>query len=1080
MIVSNWDKERLLRSTILAGFFAAGLATAPAMAQDADEPETTEEEQEEAQEAASGDRIVVTGSRIGRSEFTAVSPIQVVSGELSRDLGLVDADDILSQTTVIQGIQTDLGVSTTLQPTQAFTTFGSVTPSLRGLASSITGRSRNLVLINGRRYGPVGVGGAPANPDVSLIPGSMIQRVEVLLDGASSVYGSDAIAGVVNYILRDDFEGLELSAYNSTPNIGDGRQYVYSALVGTSSDRGRFVAALEYNSVDDITKVDRADLTGRDQLSGQNLLCDPEMEINTLTGEIFRSCSSFLAGFGVFGPFGSVAPTPGTTNIGIPGWSNINQAPINQAGTFGPVWSTFTQSHPADQEATVTPQTERFTFYMTGGYDLDLYTAPEFYFEFNYSERNLQSTFFNQGVLEVEDDSPGNPGLGSMLMVPLLRVETNQNIDVLRGVGGLRGDLPFMDDLFGGAFGNFSYDTSVLFHRSRGTQRFYGNLRTDNTARVLTGEFDANGTFVCGLDQTTPSPGRPGASFFDPPTNCFPANFFDPQFVLTGRFADPRANDFILAESIQTTQVDQLTLQGVVTGDLFAIPTGGIVSTAFGVEYREDFIRTVNDPLTRLPNSIIGQNTDLGSNGRRSLIEGFGELSIPIVEGRQFVERLQLDLAARYTEEEFFGSDWTYQIKGEWAPFTWASLSAGFGTSFRAPDTGEQFGTGTAFAINTRADPCLPSTNTLETDPNTGLIFYDETQDERDQAVKDICAQLGVALPTGPNDAAGALALGLFGIGTPSGSFQNFQVLLRNGGSIDVGPETSEALFIKATVEQPWFDAFSFRGSVNYFEYEVSDSIGQLTQGLILSTCFDPAEIAAGNRTVTGVGQIQGELCNFQQRDPVTGLLIGVNEASFNLGSITSRGIDFNAAFNADLDQIPQIGEYFVVDGSPINLDLNYRATWSLENAEDITGNGTFTDNLGEFGFPEFQANVTTTLRWRDLALLHRYRFSTSTDNGLNPFGGGNVCTPVLLERDPNADTSGCTEYIDLPDLELHSLTAVYARDTWVFRAGIENLLDEVVVRDVQIPGDAGTGTPFGLGYSLTGRSFFASITKSF
>lgn len=1079
--MSNWDKERLLRSTILAGFFAAGLTGVSAYAQEADDAEPVEVEEEEAEaEAASSDRITVTGSRIGRSTFTSVSPVQVVSGELSRDLGLVDADEILNQTTVVQGIQTDLGVSTTLQPTQAFTTFGSVTPSLRGLASSITGRSRNLILLNGRRYGPIGVGGAPANPDVSLIPGSMIERVEILLDGASSVYGSDAIAGVINYILRDDFEGVQADVFHSVPNIGDGRQSVYSLLVGSSSDRARFTFAAEYNSVDDVNKIDRADLTGRDQLSGEDLLCDPEVEINTQTGEIFRSCASFLGGFGVFGPQGSVAPTPGTTNIGIPGWSNFNLPPISQVGTFGPIWSTFGRSHPVDQQATITPATERFTVYFTGGYDLDLYTAPELYFEFNYSERNLESTFYNQGVLEVSADTFGNPGLGAMLLVPLLRVDTSQSISVIRGVTGLRGELPFLDGLAGSDFGNFDYDVSALFHRSRGTQRFYGNLRTDNTARVLTGGLDTNGQFVCGFDSTTPSPGRPGASFFDAPTNCPPVNFFDAEFVLTGRFADQRANDFILAESIQTTQVDQVTFQGIVTGDLFAIPTGGIVSTALGVEYREDFIRTVNDPLTSLPNSIINQNTDLGSNGRRSLIEYFGEISIPIVEGRPFIERLQLDGAARYTDEEFFGSDWTYQIKGEWAPFDYLSFAAGFGTSYRAPDTGEQFGTGTAFAVNTRADPCLPTTNTLQTDPVTGLVFYDQTQDERDANVIALCDQLGVALPTGPNDAAGALALGLFGLGTTNGSFQNFSVLQRNGGSTDVNPETSEAFFAKVTLDQPWFDSFTLRTTVNYFEYEVSDSIGQLTRGLILSTCFDPAEIAAGNRTVTGVGQVQGELCEFQQRDPNTGLLIGVNEASFNLGSITSRGIDFNTAFNMDLDQIPRIGQYFAPGGSPINFDFNYRGTWSLENQEDITGNGTFTDNLGEFGFPEMQANFTTSLRWRDFGLLHRYRFSTSTDSGVAPFGGGNVCVPVLLERDPNADTSGCTEYIDLPDLELHSVSATYSYDTWVFRAGVDNLLDEVVVRDIAVPGDADTGTPFGLGYSLNGRSFFVNVTKSF
>ena len=122
-------------------------------AQVPDEPTEVEQITSQADEDEDEDQIVVTGSRVKRSEFTSISPIQVVSGEISRDLGLVEAGDILRQTTVVQGQQTDIGVSTVLQGGlgEAFTTFGSVTPSLRGLSSSVTGRSRNLFLVNGRR-----------------------------------------------------------------------------------------------------------------------------------------------------------------------------------------------------------------------------------------------------------------------------------------------------------------------------------------------------------------------------------------------------------------------------------------------------------------------------------------------------------------------------------------------------------------------------------------------------------------------------------------------------------------------------------------------------------------------------------------------------------------------------------------------------------------------------------------------------------------------------------------------------------------------------------------------------------------
>ncbi len=1080
MIVSNWDKERLLRSTILAGFLAAGLGFSPAFAQEAededqDAPVVVEDDEDEEEGAGEQERIVVTGSRISRNEFTSISPVQVVTGEVSRDLGLVNADDILDQFTVIQGQQTDLGVSTVVQPTEAFTTFGAVTPSLRGLASSITGRSRNLVLVNSRRYGPIGVGGAPANPDVSLIPGSLIERVEVLLDGASSIYGSDAIAGVINYILRDDIDGLEVDVFRTQSQfVGDDRSMVISAATGVQGDRGSWTAAFEYNKQNAVTRADRRRINESDQLP-DGLLCDPELEINENTGEIFRGCSSFLADFITFGSEGTIVVTPGTTNFGFPGFSRLAGPPFNDPTTFGDINQPLTRSFPQDQLATVIPDTERYTFYVTGEYDLDLYTAPQAYFEFNYSERDLQTVAFNQGVIDFTEDTFGNPGFSDGIIVNLLEETVDQNIAVVRGVTGLRGELPFLDGAFGSSLSNWTYDTSLLYHRSRGTQAIFGRPRTDNVAAVLLGSVDANGTFQCDLRD------QPGTgSFFDVPTVCPPVNFFDPQFITTGRFADQASNDFIFANALQTTLVNQFTFQGFTSGDLYDIPFGGTVSAAIGWEYRLDQIETVNDGLVATPNSFTSGNTDVGSNGERNIWEGFLELSIPLIENKPFVDRFQIDVATRYTEEQFFGAAWTYQIKGEYAPVDYFSVAAGFGTSFRAPDTGEQFGTGTTFQAFTRQDPCLPSTNTLETADGTnnppgvpdGVVFYDATQDERQQSVIDLCEQLGVQLPTGPLDVAGASALGLFGLGTPSGSFQNFSVLFANGGSTTVNPETSEAFFAKATLQQPWFDMFDLSLSINYFEYEVEDSIGQLSSGLILGNCFNDPNAVVVN------GVIQGDLCQFQERDPNTGLLTFVNEASFNLGVLTSRGIDYNAQFNMNLADLPQLGQYMSPMGDDLRLGVTFRATQSLENAEDVSGNGVFNDNLGEFGFPELQYNITNQLSWGDFTVLHRYQYREATDNGLNPFGGGNVCVPALNAR--GEDSSGCTEYIDLPNVSLHDLTAVYQHDTWRIRGGVQNLMNTVVVRDVAIPSDGETGTPFGLGYSLNGRTFFMNISKVF
>jgi iron complex outermembrane receptor protein len=185
------------------------------------------------------EEVVVTGSRIKKSTFTSISPLQIISAETSREIGLIDATSILQEAPASSGQQIDLsfaGFSIDNGPatTQA---------NLRGL-----GASRTLVLINGRRVGPAGMEGAPYAPDISLLPSSVIQRYEVLLDGASSVYGSDAIAGVSNAVLRKDFEGLTFEVFGNDnehqPGLGD--DFTASITYGLNFDKGFIGLAAEY------------------------------------------------------------------------------------------------------------------------------------------------------------------------------------------------------------------------------------------------------------------------------------------------------------------------------------------------------------------------------------------------------------------------------------------------------------------------------------------------------------------------------------------------------------------------------------------------------------------------------------------------------------------------------------------------------------------------------------------------------------------------------------------------------------------------------------------------------------------
>ena len=157
--------------------------------------------------------VVVTGSRLKRDTYSSIAPLQIITAEVSREAGLLDAGDILRESTATAGNQVDL----TFQGYVLDNGPGATEVSLRGL-----GGNRTLLLINGRRMAPSGIEGAPVSPDAGLIPGSLVGQYDLLLDGASSVYGSDAIGGVANIILRNDFDGFEIDVSPTIPKYENG------------------------------------------------------------------------------------------------------------------------------------------------------------------------------------------------------------------------------------------------------------------------------------------------------------------------------------------------------------------------------------------------------------------------------------------------------------------------------------------------------------------------------------------------------------------------------------------------------------------------------------------------------------------------------------------------------------------------------------------------------------------------------------------------------------------------------------------------------------------------------------------
>jgi len=241
------ERLKLLTTTAFTGVASiALLASMPAYAQDAEEIEEIEEAEDS---NASDDKIVITGSRIRRDSFSSTAPLQVIDSASIQDAGLISLEDVLVQNPVFTGTQLDLQFNNNFVSDAGP---GGAAANLRGL-----GADRTLVLVNGRRYAPAGIEGAPAFPDISLIPVSMISSIDILLDGASSVYGSDAIAGVINVNLLNEFEGFRIQGTLAEPFETGGQQSRVSFVVGDVGAKGSFTLGAEIEWREGLNGCDR-------------------------------------------------------------------------------------------------------------------------------------------------------------------------------------------------------------------------------------------------------------------------------------------------------------------------------------------------------------------------------------------------------------------------------------------------------------------------------------------------------------------------------------------------------------------------------------------------------------------------------------------------------------------------------------------------------------------------------------------------------------------------------------------------------------------------------------------------------
>ncbi|MFC3093818.1 TonB-dependent receptor [Alteromonas sediminis] len=991
------------------------------------------------------EKVVVTGSRVAKAEFSSASPVQVIDGEFARDLGLVDAADLLAQTTVVQGQQFTTGLSTSAG-LLSDSGPGSATASLRGLDPG-----RTLVMVNGRRLAPAGVRGAPSAPDLNLVPGSLIQRVDVLLDGASSVYGSDAVAGVVNYVLRTDFDGLQLDFFTTSPQtVNGGGRDVFSATWGMNTDRGFMGFALEHSRRGGFTERDFADFYS--PYAGN---CRSAVTQGA-SGTLYESCTgSFGAGAVSGAPQGFLGFEPGRVEEGLP--PGFFRIPVTADlllpdSANGAALLLF----PEELNAQMFPDFERTTFYSYGEYSPEgWYGDATTYFEASWGIRDTYTNTSGQGNVRISGDyALGNFGQQATLYFNN-RFENRTEVAQTRLTAGVKGDLPFLEGL--GSLSLWTYDAYASYSRSSGQDKVKGIPFFPRLQQTLENtRIDANGNAVCD-PRTVPGVGQT--------VNCRPLNFFDPTFILTGRFPDQADNDYLFPNRMTNTIVEQSLFNAFVAGEIFELPSGSPASLVLGVEYRKDEIRTDTDAGASA-GDFQGFFGDPGSNGDRTLKEAFVELDLPILGDMDFISDLSFNLAARYTEEENFGEETTYRIQGQYAPVEYFRIRSSIGTSFRAPNLGEQFG-GQVTGFEDPSDPCrvpgiaVPFVD-HDNDPNTPEIrLYNPDLDPREQVVLDNCRNGGGPYGLAATDPE---ALGTRGLGTQNPIFFGAPTQVASGSNPDLQAETSESKTFGIVFEQPWLESIDFNFSTTYFEIEIENEVDQLGADTIVGRCYN------------SVG-LSDEVCQYIVRDPriagdaTSGEISFVEALQLNLGKQIVEGIDFNIDFSTEFNA-------FDLEDS-VEYGLIVRATKMLtDEEEEIRIAETFIDNdMMEFGNPEWRVSLTNIFSLGDFNFVWQSRYiSRMIEDNDDPEDAQTSFFNPCRQANDFTDEVACLSYDNLDPYWVHDASLTWSRDEMTVRVGINNVFDEAP----PYTNNNALSSIGGIGYDLGGRTVFGNITVGF
>jgi len=785
--------------------------------------------------------IVITGTRIRRKDLTTPAPISVITRTEMQASGRVSIGDFL-QLLPEQGnaINTSLNNGGN----------GATRVNLRGL-----GVARTLVLLNGRRF-PTGGNGADSSVDLNSIPANIIERVEVLKDGASAIYGSDAIAGVINLITRKRMNGTEVAGFTGTSTHADGTIYDVSITTGKSNDTGGILFSAGYYTQKQVLAGDRAfsrlpyayDGVGTRTPDGKPgpyaigsstvpagtiLLTGAQKgnpNGNALYNQLINAChevnrancpGAYIRDPNATGDYAGLGWRPYAGSALPPNGDGYNFQPENYL---------------------VTPQ-ERISLYTIG--DQKFGNLARGYIEASFvrrtSDQKLAAEPLNldsEGITVSANNlynpfgrsfAPG----GSFVRRRLTEFgnrRTAQDIITYRIVVGVDGTLPEAAGPLAGWF----WDLSWNYGRTQGTVVKTGNLKKPGLAAALGPSF---------ADAAGPHCGTPGA----PIAGCVPLNLFGGDGSITPDQIAP----LTFTGTLRGT--DQLSaLQFNTSGELFKLFAARPVGLAGGYEYRIVAGENIPDPVT-VAGETTGNKSEI-TRGHYYVNEVYGELAVPLVSGLPFADEVEVTGAFRFFDYNTFGSDVTYKVGARWSIIPDFTVRGTFSTGFRAPSVSDLF-LGNQDSFPSVSDPCR-----------------------------------GANAPLSCGDARNNGDL-------------NTQLRAPQSGNRNLKPETAK-IFTAGIVVVPSF-LKNLSLTADYYNIRIEHNIALRGASVILGQCY-PSDLAVAAGAVPS-------LCELIQRDPVSHQIVNIFNQFTNLGSDQTAGVDLGVNYSL----FTEFGRFgFLFDGT--------------------------------------------------------------------------------------------------------------------------------------------------------------------